>query len=442
MTIAMQIQTKFIANDAITTAKILNANVTGAKIESSAALAGSPTTTTQSAGVNNTTIATTAFVTTALGAWSNGLKPKAPVRAATLIPGTLATSFADSSVIDGITLATGNRILIKNQSTASENGIYVVAASGAPARAADFDSLTPIDEIHGAWVAIQEGTQAGKVFVQYGTVVTIDVTAINFTYWDPIAGLIGGDMITVSGSTITVDLAAVSGLESSNAGNAGGQLRIKLEASNPTLAIDGSNQIGIKLNAAGAIVTGASGIKIQVSSTGGIEINGSNELQIKAASVTNAMLAGSIDLTAKVTGTLPIGNGGTGASSLAGYGVLVMNAGGTAATSVAPGTNGNILTSNGTSWSSAAPAPVYAFGKEKITLDGDDITAGYVDLAQDVQVDSIVAQCERMSIQKTEDYTTSVVSTKTRITFVNSLAVGGDEALVAGDMLFFTYQFS
>ena len=47
-------------------------------------------------------------------------------------------------------------------------------------------------------------------------------------------------------------------------------------------------------------------------------------------------------------------NGGTGASSLAGHGVLVMNAGGSAVTSVAPGASGNVLTSDGTNWSSGA----------------------------------------------------------------------------------------
>lgn len=68
---------------------------------------------------------------------ASGLSYKDAVRAATTAAGTLATSFANTSVIDGVTLATNDRILIKNQATASENGIYVVAASGAPSRAED-----------------------------------------------------------------------------------------------------------------------------------------------------------------------------------------------------------------------------------------------------------------------------------------------------------------
>ena len=55
-----------------------------------------------------------------------------------------------------------------------------------------------------------------------------------------------------------------------------------------------------------------------------IEIN-SDALRVKASGITNAMLAGSIDLTAKVTGALPVGNGGTGLSSIAKGSVLVAN---------------------------------------------------------------------------------------------------------------------
>jgi hypothetical protein len=69
-----------------------------------------------------------------------GLSWKQAVRAATVVAGTLATSFENGDAIDGVTLATGDRILIKNQAAPAENGIYVVAASGAPARASDADS--------------------------------------------------------------------------------------------------------------------------------------------------------------------------------------------------------------------------------------------------------------------------------------------------------------
>uniref|UniRef100_UPI004047C07D hypothetical protein n=2 Tax=Algoriphagus sp. TaxID=1872435 RepID=UPI004047C07D len=71
--------------------------------------------------------------------------------------------------------------------------------------------------------------------------------------------------------------------------------------------------------------------------------------------VTNSMLAGSIDLTSKVTGALPVANGGTGTTTLTANNVLVGN-GTSALQSVAPGTNGNVLTSDGTTWTSVPPA--------------------------------------------------------------------------------------
>ena len=86
---------------------------------------------------------------------AQGLDTKASVVAATTTDGILATAFADTQVVDGVTLATGNRILIKNQSTPTENGIYVVAASGAPARSTDMDDGT---EFPSAYVFVEEGT--------------------------------------------------------------------------------------------------------------------------------------------------------------------------------------------------------------------------------------------------------------------------------------------
>jgi hypothetical protein len=135
-----------------------------------------------------------------------GLKAKEAVRVATTVAGTLASSFEDSDVIDGVTLVTGDRILVKDQASPSQNGIYIVQASGAPVRSTDFDSVSPIDEINKAFVAVQEGTSnAGKLFVQYGVVTTIGTDAINFVFFNSVSGLTGGDGITVSGSNISID---------------------------------------------------------------------------------------------------------------------------------------------------------------------------------------------------------------------------------------------
>ncbi|NBX58460.1 MAG: hypothetical protein EBT64_08295, partial [Gammaproteobacteria bacterium] len=62
-----------------------------------------------------------------------------------------------------------------------------------------------------------------------------------------------------------------------------------------------------------------------------------------------------ISLTSSVTGTLPVANGGTGATSLTANNVLLGN-GTSALQAVAPGASGNVLTSNGTTWQSTAPS--------------------------------------------------------------------------------------
>lgn len=70
---------------------------------------------------------------------------------------------------------------------------------------------------------------------------------------------------------------------------------------------------------------------------------------------TSAFTAGTVSLTTEVSGTLPVANGGTGAATLSANAVLLGN-GTSALQTVAPGTSGNVLTSNGTTWASTAPA--------------------------------------------------------------------------------------
>jgi len=64
---------------------------------------------------------------------------------------------------------------------------------------------------------------------------------------------------------------------------------------------------------------------------------------------------GSVDLTSQITGTLPVANGGTGATSITLNSVVLGN-GTSAVQEVAPGSSGNLLTSNGTTWQSSTPA--------------------------------------------------------------------------------------
>lgn len=133
----------------------------------------------------------------------NGLAWKDAVRAATTTNGTLASAFANSSVIDGVTLATGDRILLKNQTAGAENGIYTVNASGAPTRAVDADSS---GDLVNATVYVSEGTVNGdKAYTQTANApITVGTTAL---VWVEIGGgtaYTAGSGLTLTGSTFAV----------------------------------------------------------------------------------------------------------------------------------------------------------------------------------------------------------------------------------------------
>ena len=134
---------------------------------------------------------------------AEGLHIHESVVAATTTNVALATALEDGDVLDGITLATGNRILVKNQTTQSENGIYVVQASGQPSRAADFDTATEVDS--GDFVFVYSGTaNAGTGWVQTNRPATIGTDAIAFTQFSGAGTYIGGAGLTLDGTTFNV----------------------------------------------------------------------------------------------------------------------------------------------------------------------------------------------------------------------------------------------
>lgn len=102
-------------------------------------------------------------VTDRLTGLSDSAGFKTPVRAAT----TAAITLEALQTIDGIALADGDRVLVKNQSDTTENGIYVASTSEWE-RAKDFDGSTDI--INGTQVRVNGGTaNAGKVYAVSGT---------------------------------------------------------------------------------------------------------------------------------------------------------------------------------------------------------------------------------------------------------------------------------
>ena len=107
---------------------------------------------------------------------TGGTAFKAPVKAATTANITLsATQF-----IDGLSCSTGDRVLVKDQSTASENGIYV-ADTGAWSRDLDFDGLEDIVQGTQVYVNIGGSSNGGITFVVTSTTPTqIGTSTITF----------------------------------------------------------------------------------------------------------------------------------------------------------------------------------------------------------------------------------------------------------------------
>lgn len=83
------------------------------------------------------------------------------------------------------------------------------------------------------------------------------------------------------------------------------------------------------------------------------------------------------------------------------------------------------------------------WAKETLTLAGGDITNQYIDLAQEITTGSLSLSIDGVLLWEgaSYDYTLSLASGVTRITFLNDIATGGNAALVAGDVLRAHYQY-
>ena len=136
-----------------------------------------------------------------------GLDPKESVVVATTASVTLASGVENGDTIDGITLTTGDRILLKDQSTGSENGVYTVNASGAPTRATDFD--TGAEATAGAFFFVEQGTiNANRGYVlkakSGGGTYSIGTDSLDFSQFSGAGQIEAGAGLTKSGDTLNV----------------------------------------------------------------------------------------------------------------------------------------------------------------------------------------------------------------------------------------------
>lgn len=126
-------------------------------------------------GVNKGQLdAAIATISAAVSAVAAGISWKDSVRAASTTNVTLASAVENGDTLGGTVLATGDRVGLFGQTAGAENGIYTVNASGAPTRAADADSGPKIE---GTFVAVEEGTNAGKIYYLTTDAITINVTS-------------------------------------------------------------------------------------------------------------------------------------------------------------------------------------------------------------------------------------------------------------------------
>lgn len=242
-----------------------------------------------------------------------GLHWKESVRVAT----TANITLSGTQTIDGVSLSADDRVLVKNQSSADENGIYVVA-SGSWSRSSDMDSG---DEFPGAAVFVREGTDNADLgYVCTNDSVTLGTTEITFTQFNGAANITAGDGLSKTGNILSVnvddssieivgdalqvkdggidnDMLAGSIANNKLANSTisgvalGGTLNALSAASTGGITItsyDGSAAVSdLAINLDGtSLATGANGLKINTAGVG--------TLQIADSAVTAAKLAGSI----------------------------------------------------------------------------------------------------------------------------------------------------
>lgn len=248
----------------------------------------------------------------------SGLDVKQSVRAATTAPVLLASGLENGDTVDGVVLATGNRVLVKDQSSGSENGIYVVQASGAAVRAEDFDSSAEVTA--GAFTFVEEGTTNGDTGFVLTTndTITLGTTALTFTQFSGTGQITAGDGLSKDGATLNVNVDNLSIEISSDALRiASGAAGNGLSASVGVLSVNTAANGGLEISSDDLQIKIDSGVSGLTTTSNGLALSAS--IAGDGLTFTNGVLSRNvIDLAQgsdDTTGTLPIDQGGTGQTS-------------------------------------------------------------------------------------------------------------------------------
>jgi len=342
-----------VAGDITTLVDGTYVNVTGDSMSGDLTFTGGATINGIPDPVNDDDVANKGYV----DAVANGLSWKQAVRVATTVSISLVSDLEDGDTIDGVTLATGDRVLVKDQAVATENGIYIVQASGAAVRAVDMDATTPINEINGAAAFVEEGaTWANTAWTQINEVSTIGSDDIEWSQFAGAGSYTAGNGLQLIGNEFSLDapVSIANGGTNLSAAPTNGQLLIGNGTDYSLATITAGTAIGVT-NGSGTItinnegVTSAiagTGISVDVS-TGDVTITNTGVTSIAgtANQITASAATGSVTLSVpstfiapgSVTATTTLTVSGNTANSF-----LYSGTGGLVSTTAAP-TNGQLL---------------------------------------------------------------------------------------------------
>jgi hypothetical protein len=201
-----------------------------------------------------------------------GLRTRIVAEVATTANVDLTADLQNGDTIDGVTLATGDRVLVKDQTTGSQNGLYTVVASGTASRDTEYDTIA---ELSGQMVVVNQGTaNDNKIFLcTTNNTATLGSDTITFTQVTPSnVGTVtsvavadsGSSEFTVTGSPITssgtISLAVnsiantkVTGLGTASTQDVGTSANnvVQLDGSSRLPAVDGSQLTNIDAASAG-----------------------------------------------------------------------------------------------------------------------------------------------------------------------------------------------
>jgi len=186
----------------LTIAGVPSANDATITLTAGTGLSGGGNFTTDQAGnetltfnVDTGTIATKSYV----DGLKQGLDTKDSVRVAT----TANITRSGTQTIDGVSVQANDRVLVKDQSDGSENGIYVASASGW-SRASDADA--DVEVTAGLYVWVEEGTVNGDQgwILTTNDDITLDSTSLTFTQFTGTGQITAGTGLSKSGNTLNV----------------------------------------------------------------------------------------------------------------------------------------------------------------------------------------------------------------------------------------------